>query len=93
MIMLGRRVRWCELGVLMARARELLEPAGQGSFDLGVEASVLVSPLVADPCEVALLPQVAPMAVRSSPGQVVATGSGVLYDALAGAWTIWGSLR
>jgi hypothetical protein len=33
----------------MGRARELLEPAGQGALDLGVEPTLVLVPLLAAP--------------------------------------------
>lgn len=76
-----------ELGVLMARAQDLLAPLGQAAFDLGVEPSPLLKPLVPAPTSPALWSAPAPAVVRGTAGRVVSTGSGVLYDALAQVFT------
>ena len=70
-----------ELGVLLARARELLVPAGQGVLGFDVEPVLPVVPLVRPPSAAGLFgaPPVAgggPV----GPGQVVATASQVLFD-------------
>ncbi|KUG54792.1 hypothetical protein AVL62_16245 [Serinicoccus chungangensis] len=77
-----------ELGVLMARARELLEDPGQGVLELGVEPTPPAAALVAPAPESTLLGQapVAPPVLRSSPGRVVGTDSRVLFEALAAVY-------
>lgn len=79
-----------ELGVLLALAAERLEPAGQAAFDLGVEPTPWTKPLVAAPRPSTLLPPASassPSPVeRVAAGRVVSTGSGVLYEALAGVF-------
>jgi hypothetical protein len=90
-----------ELGMLMARARELLEPAGQGAFDLGVEARPPVAALVGDPARGPVQPQLFPAAdtaggpggagpVRAGAARVVATDTRVLFEALAGVYSALG---
>ena len=77
-----------ELGVLMARARELLEDPEQGVLELGVEPTPPTAALVAPTAERTLLDSVpaAPPAVRSSRGRVVGTDSRVLFEALAAVY-------
>jgi hypothetical protein len=77
-----------ELGVLMARARELLEDPEQGVLELGVEPSPPTVALVGPAAEPTLLDPapVAPPAVRTSPGRVVGTDSRVLFEALAAVY-------
>ena len=76
-----------ELGVLLARARELLEDPAQGSLDLGVEPSAPVASLLTARPGASLFDP-APVAepARAGPGQVVGTHSRVLFDALAGVY-------
>jgi hypothetical protein len=79
-----------ELGIVVARAREVLEEyehPGQDAFDLGLDVVVDVD-LLADGSDRALfeLPApVAPGAVRATAaaGRVVATASGLLFDVLS----------
>ena len=78
-----------ELGVLMARARELLEDPEQGVLELGVEPTPPMAALVAPVAEPTLLEPApaGPPAVRSSsPGRVVGTDSRVLFEALAAVY-------
>ncbi|WP_299521195.1 IS1634 family transposase [uncultured Serinicoccus sp.] len=77
-----------ELGVLMARARVLLEDPEQGVLDLAVEPAPPTSALVAPAPEPTLLDPVpaALPAVRSSPGRVTGTDSRVLFEALAAVY-------
>ncbi|HCX83763.1 MAG TPA: hypothetical protein DHV14_01205 [Micrococcales bacterium] len=82
-----------ELGIVMARARELLEEyehPGQDAFDLGIDAVVDVD-LVAHGRERELFELPVPVvagAVRVpvTPGRVLATGSRGLFDAVAGVY-------
>jgi len=78
-----------ELGVLMARARELLEPSGQGELDLGVEPTPIVTPLLAAaPAQPELF--TAPgeaSVVRAGAARVLSTHAGVLFEALAGVYS------
>jgi len=79
-----------ELGIVMARARQLLEEyehPGQDAFDLGLDGVVDVDLLVdkSDRALFELPAPVAPSAVRATaaPGRVVATASGLLFDVLS----------
>jgi hypothetical protein len=78
-----------ELGVLLARARDLLDDPAQGVLELGVEPAPLVAPLVRAPREPGLFEAAseAPLVGRAGPGRVVATGSRLLFDALAAVFT------
>ena len=83
-----------ELGVVMARARALLEEyerPGQGGLDLGLDLESAVglveeapSDLVLDLPSTVLVPASTPVLVQS--GRVVATASGLLFDVLAGVY-------
>ncbi|OLT30502.1 IS1634 family transposase [Actinomadura sp. CNU-125] len=77
-----------ELGVLLERARGLLAGPGQQMLDLEVEASPPVADLVPPPEEPVLVaePGVQQSAGRDGPDRVVATGSQLLFDALAGVY-------
>ena len=77
-----------ELGVLLARAGELLDDRDQGVLELGVEPSPPSAALVAPAPEPALLnPSPASgLAVRTGPGRVVGTDSRVLFEALAAVY-------
>jgi hypothetical protein len=84
-----------ELGVLMAKARALLEPSGQDVLDLGVEPTPLVMPLLAAaPAQPELFTATdaargaAP--VRASAARVVSTDAWVLFEALAGVYSALG---
>ena len=83
-----------ELGVLLERARELLEDPSQGVFELGVEPSPRVVGLLPPPSEPGLFPPAtAGMPApgdRDGVGRVVGTDSRVLFDALAGVYTSLG---
>ena len=82
-----------ELGVLMAKARELLEPVGQESFELGVEPTPPVVPLVraaAGQREVLPAGRGSGGPVRSSAARVVSTDARVLFEALAGVYSSLG---
>ena len=78
-----------ELGVLLARARDLLEDPAQGVLELGVEPALRVAPLVRAPSEPGLFEAATapPSAGRAGPGRVVATDSRLLFDALAAVFT------
>lgn len=83
-----------ELGVVMARARELLaeyERPGQDSLDLGLELEPevgLIGPAASGGMlEVPALGPVGPVVpVLHEPGQVVTTASRLLFDVLAGVY-------
>jgi hypothetical protein len=81
-----------ELGVLLQRARDLLEDRAQGVFDLGVEPTPRVMGLVPPAGEPALFEagEASPVSGRDGPGRVVATDSRVLFDALASVFTALG---
>ena len=87
-----------ELGILMAKARELLEPSGQVALDLDVEAAAPVTALLAEPVPGRAQPGLFPVAgeARAAGGQaavptgaarVVATDMRVLFEALAGVYS------
>ena len=80
-----------ELGVLLARARELLEDPAQGTLNLAVEPSVPVASIVAAPADAALFdPSPAAAGGRAGPGKVVGTHSRLLFDALAEVYAALG---
>lgn len=81
-----------ELGVLLARARELLENPDQGVLDLGVEPTPPVKGLVAPAGDRGLfgIAGTAAPSGRAGPGRVVGTDSRILFDALAGVFTALG---
>ncbi len=90
-----------ELGILMARARELLEPAGQDVLDLGVEATPPVTALLAEPVGGPAQPDLFAAAdtargvggrgpVRAGAARVVATDARVLFEALVGVYSSLG---
>ena len=81
-----------ELGVLLARARELLEDPAQGVLDLGIEPTPPVAPLVRPAAEPALLqaPREAPIGGRGGPGRVVGTDSRLLFETLKGVYAALG---
>lgn len=76
-----------ELGVLLERARGLLADPHQEMLALEVEASPPVAALTPPP-QPALVAKPGPgqPAARDGPGRVVATGSRLLFDALAGVY-------
>ena len=78
-----------ELGVLLARARELLDNPAQGVLELGVEPTPPVLGLVAPASDPGLfdLTGTAAPAGRTGPARVVGTDSRVLFDALASVFT------
>ncbi|NLT54978.1 MAG: IS1634 family transposase [Actinomycetales bacterium] len=66
-----------ELGILMVRARELLGPDGQGALDLGVEASVPVTALLAGSGGGLTQPELFPATgAGAASGQAVTVGAG-----------------
>lgn len=78
-----------ELGLLLAKARELLEDQAQGVLELVVEPAVPVASLLRPPAGRGLF-EAAPGALegrRDGPGRVVATDSRVLCEALAGVYS------
>ncbi|MGO4586379.1 hypothetical protein AB4Z38_21225 [Arthrobacter sp. 2RAF6] len=78
-----------ELGVLLQRARELLENPAQGVLELGVEPKPPVKPLVVPaggPELFDIAGTVAPLG-RDGPGRVVGTDSRILFGALDGVFT------
>jgi hypothetical protein len=87
-----------ELGVLMARARELLEPVGQDALDLGVEPTLPVAALVAAPAngpgQLQLFTagdQAGGAALsRASGARVVSTDARLLFEALANVYSSLG---
>ncbi|MEP7162065.1 MAG: IS1634 family transposase [Dermatophilaceae bacterium] len=78
-----------ELGILMARARDLLADPGQGVLDLVVEAAPPVASLMGPATDPALfhVAGAAPAAGRDGLGRVLATDSRLLYEVLAGVYT------
>ncbi|MFE3547034.1 IS1634 family transposase, partial [Nocardia sp. NPDC059177] len=74
-----------ELGVLMAKARELIDDDSQGRLDLGLEPVATRTPLVTapEPVPVLFAAVPAPPAGPVSVARVTGTHSGVLFDALA----------
>lgn len=78
-----------ELGVLLERARELLEDLAQGVFDLGVEPTPQVKRMVRPAHGPELFETVgsAGPADRAGPERVMGTDSRILFDALAGVFT------
>ena len=89
-----------ELGVLLQRARDLLEDPAQGVLDLDVEATAAVSAVIGPPGTATLFGAAAPGQVsgqalgpvggRDGPGRVVSTDSRLLFEALAGVFTALG---
>jgi hypothetical protein len=81
-----------ELGVLLERARELLENPAQGVLELGVEPTPPVRRLVAPAGEPSLfdLPRSAAPPDRTGSARVVGTDSRVLFGALAEVFTALG---
>ena len=78
-----------ELGVLLARARALLEPPGQGVLALDVEPTPPVVGL-APPVDAPTLFEArgaVPAGRRDGPGRVLATDARVLFDALSVVFT------
>ena len=76
-----------ELGILMDRARVLLEDPGQEALDLGVEPTPRAVGLAAEPADRGLLEKPEPLRDRDGPGRVVGTDSRALFGALAAVFT------
>ncbi|WP_123913672.1 IS1634 family transposase [Georgenia muralis] len=80
-----------ELGLLVERARELLDDPGQDQLDLGLEPAAPRTTLIGRPGVAALFGEPgSPVQERRgpvAPPRVVATSSRVLYDALAAVFT------
>lgn len=78
-----------DLGVLFERARDLLAGPGQAMLDLGVEPTPPVVDLVPPPGEPALFEHAdhSRRGGHDGAGRVVATGSRLLFDALAGVYS------
>ena len=85
---LGSAHTEAELGLLLQRARDLLQDPAQGVLDLQVTPAPPVAPLVSAPTgEPALFAVTSPpVTSRDGPGRVVATDSRVLFEALAGVY-------
>jgi len=84
-----------ELGVLLARARALLEASGQEALDLGLEVTPPVTSLLAAPAAQPELFTVVDEArgaapVRASAARVVSTDARVLFEALTGVYSSLG---
>jgi len=85
---LGSAHTEAELGVLLARARDLLADPAQGVLDLGVEPTPPVQGLVrpVDQAGLFAADEATAPARRDGPGRVVATDSRMLFEALAGVF-------
>jgi hypothetical protein len=83
-----------ELGLLMTRARELLDDPAQGELDLGVEPMTVQASLIGPAVVDAVLFGQEPLPAQErrvvAAPRVVTTASRVLYDALAGVFTSLG---
>ena len=89
-----------ELGILMAKARDLLEACGQEALDLGLEVLPPVTALLAGPARGPVQPDLfaaadAARGTSKGPGRagaarVVATDTRVLFEALAGLYCALG---
>jgi hypothetical protein len=87
-----------ELGVLLARARQLLEPSGREVLDLGVEPLPVVTPLLSSPAAQPELFTAAeqahragdPRPVRASAARVLSTNARVPFEALAALYSSLG---
>ena len=82
-----------ELGVLLERARELLQDPAQGVLDLGVQPAPPVRQLASATGEPVLFEPPrgsSPAVVRDGPGRVVGTDSQVLFEALHAVFTALG---
>ncbi|MDQ1060365.1 hypothetical protein QFZ23_004266 [Arthrobacter globiformis] len=80
-----------ELGMLLQRARELLDNPAQGVLELGIEPTPPMKGLIV-PAEAGLFETAGAVtpAGRDSPGRVLGTDSGILFDALASVFTALG---
>ena len=80
-----------ELGVLLARARELLEPPGQEVLELGVRSAPVVTPLLSSPpAQPELFAADGPVPVRAGAARVASTDARLLFEALAGLYSSLG---
>jgi hypothetical protein len=83
-----------ELGLLVERARALLQDPGQGEFELGIEPEAVMTPLLARAGGDALFGDRATTTrarrTAAAAPRVVSTASRVLYDVLAGVFTSLG---
>jgi Transposase DDE domain len=81
-----------ELGILLARAREMMADPAQGAFDLGIEPAVPRARLVAPPAVPALFDAGACDAAPAPAGpvRVVSTDSRLLFQALDGVYASLG---
>ena len=76
-----------ELGLLLARARDLLADEAQGVLDLGMAVPQRVRSMASAPAPLALFDvSAAPVAGVTSRAQVLRTSSRTLFDALAGVF-------
>ena len=79
-----------ELGLLVERARELLEDPGQGEFDLGLDPAAPRVAMIGPPGAAALFDEPGSATGERgpvAPPRVVGTSSRVLYDALSAVFT------
>ena len=82
-----------ELGLLVERARQLLDDPDQGELDLGIERAAPKTRLIGPPAEPALFAgQAAPVSRRPvvAAPRVISTESRVLFDALSVVFTALG---
>ena len=82
-----------ELGLLVERARALLQDPGQGEFELGIEPVAAKTSLLAPAGGDALFGDrvtTTRKRVTAAAPRVISTGSRVLYDVLAGVFTSLG---
>ena len=86
---LGSAHTSAELGVLLERARAMLEDPAQGVLDIDAQPELAVGDLVDAPAaEQPLFAEPAPARTRrrDSAGRVVGTASQALFDAVAGVY-------
>jgi hypothetical protein len=78
-----------ELGVLLERARELLDDPTQTVLDFHVEATAPITALVGEPELPGLfdVPRPPRAGVRDGAGRVLSTDARLLYEALAGMYS------
>ncbi len=82
-----------ELGLLVERARQLLDNPDQGELGLGIESASPKARLIGTPAQPALFAgEAAPVSRRPvvAAPQVISTDSRVLFDALSGVFTALG---
>ena len=77
-----------ELGILLERARELMDDPAQGAFDLGIEPAAPRARLVAPPATPALFDAEVPggSSASAGPPRVVSTDSRLLFRVLDGVF-------